>query len=105
MNDEFDKRMCQTFPGLFRNRAEQESCMALGFEVPKSWYLLLFDLCTKLQAVSVAFKIPITVDQVKQSKFGTLRFYYTVPKDFKNSTADSIIADLITLAEQNSRLN
>ena len=104
MNDEFDKRMCRTFPALFLNRekSEQESW---GFEVPKSWYLLLFDLCTKLRAVSVAFEIPITVDQVKQSKFGTLRFYYTVPKDFKNSTADSIIADLITLAEQNSHLN
>lgn len=98
MNDDFAKRMCRTFPGLFR----KESCP--DFEMPKSWYLLVFDLCTKLRAVSVAFEIPITVDQVKSSESGTLRVFYTIPKIFENSTADSIIADLVSLAELTTKL-
>lgn len=102
--EKFDQLMCRAFPELFVNRhkSEQESCMAHGFEIPTAWYQLVFDLCSKLHDISVSFHIPIVVDQVK-TKFGMLRFYYTVPENRQEDPAVKIINDLVALAELRSQ--
>lgn len=76
--------------------------MAHGFEIPAEWYQLVFDLCSKLHNISEVFHIPVEVEQVK-TKFGLLRFYYTVPKDQQECTAVKIIDDLVAHAENRSR--
>lgn len=76
--------------------------MAHGFEIPAEWYQLVFDLCSKLHDISVNFHIPIVVDQVK-TKFGMLRFYYTVPKNRQGDPTAKLIYDLVALAELRSQ--
>lgn len=78
MNDEFQQKLFDDFPHLFRNR--NESCMQRGFECGDGWYDLIYTLSRDIEAVAseIALK-PDSAEwpmcrQVKE-KFGTLRFY------------------------------
>lgn len=78
MRAELDKKLCETYPGLYRNRhtGPQQSSMAWGFACGDGWYDLidvLSDLLTKHDPNIVA-------SQVKE-KFGGLRFYYGGKRD------------------------
>ena len=88
MNEELDKKLCEKYPKIFRNRnaPKQDSCMYWGFECGDGWYDILDNLCTSFQSSYttsvkineefIALDAPeVIADQVKE-KFGTLRFYY-----------------------------
>jgi hypothetical protein len=113
-SEQFDKMMCERFPGIFanRNKSMMETCMCWGFDVGHGWRELLFSLCEKLEFVcqSNGDLITVVADQVK-SKFASLRFYWhTVGSKDEFSDEEKIVAeklygvleDLISHAEDRS---
>ena len=88
MNAELDKKLCEEFPSIFKNRNGKitETCMAWGFDCGDGWYPLLRALCLNIQHT----KQEVTADQVKE-KYGGLRFYY--------SGGDRYIDGLVSMAE------
>ena len=117
MSPELDKKLCERYPELFRDRHgdPQKTCMVWGFDVGDGWYSLIESICeylmadvTRLRAriqspyysqdqcnefkeelVKAEKNIPVVV-QVKE-KFGGLRFYV----DHANNTQ----FDYISFAE------
>ncbi|MGT2867088.1 hypothetical protein [Streptococcus fryi] len=55
---------------------------AFGCECRDGWYDLIYNLCDEISGLYLKYEIEpnITVNQVKE-KFGTLRFYYSIPSD------------------------
>lgn len=55
---------------------------AFGCECRDGWYELLYNLCDEINEIYLNYEIEpnITVNQVKE-KFGTLKFYYSIPSD------------------------
>ena len=55
---------------------------AFGCECRDGWYELIYNLYDEINDLYAKYKIEpnITVNQVKE-KFGTLRFYYSIPSD------------------------
>lgn len=101
MSPELDKKLCDTYPELFRDRHGNpvKTAMCWGFDVGDGWYSLIESICEylmadvnrlkdriesglykdeviekyKLELAEAEKNIPIVV-QVKE-KFGGLRFY------------------------------
>lgn len=101
MSPELDKKLCDAYPKLFRDRHGDpaKTCMVWGFDVGDGWYSLIESICKYLMAdvnrlkarieaqyyseedrnkfrqqlVEAEKNIPVVV-QVKE-KFGGLRFY------------------------------
>ena len=75
MKDELDKKLCQDYPGLYRQRnlPMNETCMCWGFP-GDGWYKLIDELSRDLTEYATKNKITIEATQVKE-KFGTLSFY------------------------------
>ena len=108
MNEELDKKLCETYPKIFkmRNASAQETCMCWGFEHGDGWYDIIDAACKNIQNhVNWKRKTdpfssmtdeefdeihqPIAA-QVKE-KFGGLRFYV--------DNADEYTEGVIALAE------
>lgn len=72
MSPELDKKICKSFPSLFRDRhgKPSETCLCFGIEFNDGWYPILEELCKEIS------KIDNTVyfTQLKE-KFGTMRVY------------------------------
>ena len=75
MNEKLDKKLCEDYPSLYRQRnlPMDQTCMCWGFP-GDGWYKLIDGLSRKLTEYAAANKITIEASQVKE-KFGTLRFY------------------------------
>lgn len=101
MSPELDKKLCEKYPELFRDRHGDvtKTCMVWGFECGDGWYSLIESICEylmadvnrlkarigyqyygeeyreefKQQLIEAEKNIPV-VAQVKE-KFGGLRFY------------------------------
>jgi hypothetical protein len=119
MKEELDRKLCEKYPLLFKNRHAPmtETCMCFGFEHGDGWYSIIDNLCENIQnhidwshkhkawsldwneehpdkQIGVGEIVPqVVVDQVK-SKFGTLRFYY--------SGGDDAIDGMVRMAESMS---
>ena len=78
MKDELDKKLCDTYPALYRQRSltPEESCMHWGFAHGDGWYKIIDGLSKELTDYAAEHKIVIEAAQVKE-KFGTLSFYVT----------------------------
>lgn len=80
MSPELDKKLCEKYPKLFRQRnlPMTETAMCWGFECGDGWYDLIDRLCGTIQNYidyNGHLGVPqVEVVQVKE-KFGTLRFY------------------------------
>lgn len=80
MSPDLDKKLCEDFPNLYRDRnaSMRVTCMCWGFECGDGWEPLIRRLSEKLEAIIVAIPEPQRAQycaaQVKE-KFGTLRFY------------------------------
>lgn len=109
MNEELDKRLCEKYPKIFRDRngSMQETCMCWGFEHGDGWYELVERLCSTIQS-HVDWKRrqhpdltdsefdeqhQVVAAQVKE-KFGGLRFYV--------DNCDDYIRGAVTMAESMS---
>ena len=89
MSPELDKKLCERFPNLYKERRSgiRSSLMAFGFEIDDGWFQLIWDLSEKLENAIVLHvlkhpddKYPPCAAQVKEKHAG-LRFYMTTETD------------------------
>jgi len=88
MNEELDKKLCEAYPKIFRDRnADMRiTCMCWGFSCGDGWYNLIDTLCRSLQWDTDKNDYPqVIADQVKE-KFGELRFYFHTEYEKKLSS-------------------
>ena len=79
MDVRYDKRLCERYPVIFRDRhgAMTATAMCWGFACGNGWYALIDTLCAEIQRhVDATHVQPVVAVQVKE-KFGALRFYTT----------------------------
>ena len=86
MDEELDKKLCDTFPKLYSNRYKSmmETCMCWGFDCGEGWHKIIWDLSEKIEKIINSMP-PDTeflpaASQVKE-KFGGLRFYMDFSTD------------------------
>lgn len=85
MSDD-DRRSClmAKYELLYSLKDSLRSCMQYGLEVPDAWLDEIDSLSANLEKINGViwklFKVKVVAEQVK-SKFGTLRFYYSVVAD------------------------
>ena len=80
MKPELQKKLYEKYPKIFRQKklSMKETCMCWGIEAGDGWYDLIDQLCAQLQFNTDKNRYPqVEATQVK-SKFGGLRFYYTL---------------------------
>ena len=87
MNPELDKKLCEDFPVLYKDRhcKASQSCFAFGFECGDGWEPLIRELSEKLTTLDEE----IVVTQVKE-KFGMLRFYINKYTDKTRELIDAV---------------
>ena len=108
MNEELDKKLCETYPKIFkmRNASAQETCMCWGFEHGDGWYDIIDAACKNIQnhvnwkrkTDPFSSMTDEEFDEIHQpvaaqvkEKFGGLRFYV--------DNADEYTEGVIALAE------
>jgi hypothetical protein len=112
MNELLDKKLCEKYPKIFRDRYEdmRTTAMCWGFDHGDGWYNLIDKLCACIQHridwnqtqresllknnphnVSLPDEIQQVVAVQVKEKFGTLRFYY--------DGGDEYIRGLVSMAE------
>lgn len=90
MKEELDKKLCEKYPKIFKNRngSMQETCMCWGFSHGDGWYAIIDSLCAAIQnhinnkryqfremsQEDFDEEHQVVAAQVKE-KFGGLRFY------------------------------
>ena len=90
MKEELDKKLCEKYPKIFKNRngSMQETCMYWGFSHDDGWYDIIDSLCASIQnhinnkryqfremsQEDFDEEHQVVAAQVKE-KFGGLRFY------------------------------
>jgi len=90
MKEELDKKLCEKYPKIFKNRngSMQETCMCWGFSHDDGWYDIVDSLCASIQnhinnkryqfremsQEDFDEEHQVVAAQVKE-KFGGLRFY------------------------------
>lgn len=64
---------------------------AFGCECRNGWYELIYNLCDEINDLYAKYEIEpnLTVNQVKE-KFGTLRFYYSIPSGTDSNLVNEI---------------
>jgi hypothetical protein len=110
MSPELDKKLCEKYPEIFRDRHgdKMTTAMCWGFEHGDGWYNILDSMCHLIQAridsdsnyikwclengTTPPEKIPQVVAVQAKEKFGTLRFYY--------DGGDNIIHGVVAMAEE-----
>ena len=96
MKEELDKKLCEKYPKIFKNRrgSMQETCMYWGFSHGDGWYDIVDSLCASIQnhinSKRYQFREmsqedfdeehQVVAAQVKE-KFGALRFYINAGSD------------------------
>jgi len=102
MIEDLDKKLCEKYPEIFRNRHAPvtQTPMGFGFECGDGWFDLIDTLCRNIQhhvdwySTSHPDKIePPIAAQVKE-KFGGLRFYL--------DGGDDTICGMVMMAESMS---
>jgi hypothetical protein len=89
MNPELDKKLCDKYPEIFRDRHGdmRTTAMVWGFECGEGWYQIIDTLCGCMQSYTMANGKPQVVATQVKEKYGTLRFYTQDHDD----TVDGII--------------
>ena len=111
MNPELDKKLCEKYPNIFKNRYSdpKSSCISFGIECGDGWYKVIDMLCFACEntystsiyvdaedGIKLGLKPneynkeyyfgiespQVIADQIKE-KFGSLRFYYHLEFDPK----------------------
>jgi len=116
MKDELDKRLCEKYPKIFKERHAHmtETAMCWGFEIGNGWYQIIDSLCGQIQnhidwshknhkwSLEWNEEHPeeqrpvrepvhqVVATQVKE-KFGGLRFYY--------NGGDAVVDGMVRMAE------
>ena len=105
MREELDKKLCEKYPDIFRDRHSLPPKMPIGFgfECDDGWYDLIDALCKRVQNhIDWENKYPqphsegieqVVATQVKE-KFGGLRFYC--------DGGDDITRGMVAMAEEMS---
>ena len=109
MREERDNKLCENYPGIFRDRNApmNRTCMCWGFP-GDGWYDLIDSLCKKLTLIEKISGLKVVASQVKE-KFATLRFYYHIDSEAKPIVGEeeasiwyAILEDIIEKAESRS---
>jgi hypothetical protein len=103
MIEDLDKKLCEKYPEIFRNRHEPvtKTPMGWGFECGDGWYELIDVLCRNIQhhvdwySTAHPDKIEQPIASQVKEKFGGLRFYI----DYHS---DDVIQGMIQMAESMS---
>ena len=76
MKEELDRKLCEDFPYIFRDRNApmSKTCMCFGFP-SDGWYKPIREICEMMEKIRQRTGIVYVADQVKE-KFGGLRFYF-----------------------------
>lgn len=76
MSPELDKKLCEDFPELYRDRYAdtRTTCMCWGFSCGDGWEPIIRKLSEQLVFLAKAEGVDVRASQVKE-KYGTLRFY------------------------------
>lgn len=76
MRKELDKKLCEKYPKIFRDRNESPrvTSMYWGFSCDDGWYGLIDALCATIKRHAEKEDLDVRAVQVKE-KFGGLRFY------------------------------
>ncbi len=106
MTPEQDKKLCDTFPLLYRDRhcGVDKTCMGWGFCVGSGWFDIIWRLSEKLEPLIAEFEkdnpedSPIRMAQCKE-KFGVLRVYLTTGTDKMFRLVDEAEAESETVCE------
>ena len=93
MSPELDKKLCETYPKIFRDRRGDKmvTAMCWGFECGDGWYNIIDRLCSLLQNNTDNNQAPQVIATQVKEKFGSLRFYVY--------GADSLADGAIDMAE------
>ena len=75
MRKELDDLLCQRYPAIFAERADNESSMGGGFWCRDGWFVLIDTLCERLQYMTDHRQAPQPVARQVKEKFGKLVFY------------------------------
>jgi hypothetical protein len=84
MNEELDKKLCETYPKIFKDRHAdmRNTAMCWGFSIGDGWYQLIDSLCASLQWNTDKNRYPQVIAMQVKEKWGGLRFYYyTMPPE------------------------
>jgi len=100
MNSLNAQKILEACPILFSNKDRREPINVFGFECGDGWFNLLYEACTKIEAIiskkNQREQANYGVAQIKE-KFGTLRFYM-------NGGLDEEIHQIIGVAEDKSEV-
>jgi hypothetical protein len=106
MNLELEHMLVEKYPKILQDyrKSPKETCMAFGIETSDGWYNLLDKCMQKLQYLcDICSKdgreVQVVALQIKE-KFGTLRFYTSMPG--ANEIETNILEDIISEAENQS---
>ena len=92
MNARLQQALAEEYSGIFKNQGGdiRQTCMGWGIECGDGWFLILWELCAKLEPLGVV------AAQVKE-KWGSLRFYVDV---YEGSSEDWDAANLFVNAAE-----
>lgn len=79
MSPELDKKLCEKWPKIFRDRnaSPMESCFAFGLECSDGWYDLIDATC---EALTYTYTTGITLDEEDAAKYGGEFFSISAPQ-------------------------
>ena len=84
MNEELDKKLCEKYPKIFRNRHGDptQTAMCWGFECGDGWYNILDILCGNIQW---------HIDQTRNQKAEALRYNRAMRKVMKTGDNTALV--------------
>ena len=98
MNKELDKKLCDKYPVIFRERclSMSQTAMCWGIQSDDGWWELIDDLCAQLDLIHRKFGVATVATTVKE-KYGGLRFYthQELDKGRKETADDKVILDIL----------
>lgn len=95
MREELDRKLCEDFPKIFKDRDGdmQSTLMCFGFCHGDGWYNIIRNMCHAIQfhidhlPEEKREACQVVAVQVKE-KFGALRFYYNGGDSYVNGVVD-----------------
>jgi len=110
MREELDKKLCEKYPDIFRDRNAPmtRTAMCWGFSHNDGWFTILDETCAKLMMIKKLTGVGVVATQVKE-KFGTARFYIMGDEQSQSTFSEDdakiiggIIRDIIDYFESRS---
>jgi hypothetical protein len=96
MNQKLDKKLCEKYPKMFKNRNApmSETCMCWGFECGDGWYKIIEAVC---EAMTHTYSTSVEIDEEDGKRLGVKPSSWTGEKDryFLDVNPPQAIADQV----------